>query len=270
MQKTISQSINFQGHGIHSGENVNITLKPASKNTGITFVRTDQNNCAINASVENLHNANRATILKNNQTTINTPEHLLAACFGLGIDNLIIEIDNNEVPIMDGSSKNFVEKLLQAGIKDLAAPKEKIIIKEPIIVKNQAAYLMALPCNTFKITFLIDYPETFIGDQIKSSEINDQTFINEIAPARTYGFYSEVKDLLEKNLAQGGTLENAVVVAENNYMNKLRFDDELVRHKILDLIGDLAIIGKPINGHFVGVKSGHALNGELVRELRRC
>jgi UDP-3-O-[3-hydroxymyristoyl] N-acetylglucosamine deacetylase len=267
-QTTIKSKVIFKGTGIHSECKVCMTVVPAKANNGIVFFRKDQNNKKVPVSPNNLSEADRATVLKSDNIFIKTPEHFLAACYGLGIDNLDVYIDNEEVPIMDGSAIDFVKKFHDVGLTRLKEEKRTpLIVREDILINNKDQYLIALPNNSLKLTYLLSYPDTFIGCQTFSQKINKTTFVNELAPARTYGFYNEVKILLDKGLAKGGTINNAVIIGEKDYMNKLRFDDELVRHKTLDLIGDLAVLGNPIKGHFIAVKSGHALNKEMVHRL---
>ena len=266
-QQTIRNIINFQGIGIHSGKPVNIAIKPTSTDMGIVFVRTDLNNTQVPVKPAMLANSSRATILNHQNIKIATPEHLLAALYGLGIDNSVIEIDTEEVPIMDGSAMSFVKAIFDIGIEQQTKQKKELIITKPILVKNGDCYLLAEPASKFKISYILDYPETFIGQQVLALDINTESFIEQIAPARTYGFYNEVKELLENNLAKGGSIDNAVVIEEHKYRNELRFPDELCRHKILDLIGDLSVVGKAVKGHFIGVKSGHLLNKQMVEAI---
>jgi UDP-3-O-[3-hydroxymyristoyl] N-acetylglucosamine deacetylase len=264
-QKTIKEKCIFKGIGIHSGKTVTMVVLPAQENAGIVFKRVD---CVgeILVSIENVSPANRATILQKDGVRVCTPEHFLAACYALGISNLIVEIDAEEVPIMDGSSLDFLNGFLKVGIVEQLAEIKAIILAEPIIVKDGEKQILALPDDEFKITYILEY-DNFIGTQINSFKITATTFEKQLASARTYGFYSEVKALMERGLAQGGSFDNAVVIGENDYMNELRFSDELVRHKILDCIGDFAILGVPVKAHFIAMKSGHSLNHKLVREL---
>ncbi|MCP4051363.1 MAG: UDP-3-O-[3-hydroxymyristoyl] N-acetylglucosamine deacetylase [bacterium] len=267
-QTTIKNEFSFKGIGIHSGEKATVTVKPAKANSGIYFIRTDKNHSIVPVNPLFLSTTSRATILQKDSIYIKTPEHFLAACYGLGIDNLAIEIDKDEFPIIDGSALPFTNKLLSADLIELKHNKKHITIKKPLSVKNNNKVLAAFPDTSFKVTFIIDYPDTFIGTQVFSLEIDRKSFIKEISPARTYGFYSEIKALIDNNLARGGSLNNAVVIGENKYLNKLRFDNELVRHKILDLIGDLSVLGQPVHGHFIGFKSGHSLNKEIVSLIK--
>lgn len=269
IQTTICAPIDLKGVGIHSGELVAIRLLPASENTGFIFVRTDYDQHQIPVLPSSLHSTNRATILRYNNVQIATPEHLLAACYGLGLDNLIIEIDNEEVPIMDGSSEIFVAAIRKVGIKSQSIPTTIRNITEPIKLTDGDKAIIALPDKQFKLTYFMEYPDHFIGSQSFTLEWSPDNFSLEISPARTFGFHKEIEALLAKGLAKGGSLNNAVVIGENEYLNPLRFPDELVRHKILDMIGDLATTGTKLTGHFIGMKSGHALNMALVKALER-
>ncbi|MFC1617505.1 UDP-3-O-acyl-N-acetylglucosamine deacetylase [Candidatus Margulisiibacteriota bacterium] len=263
-QKTINDPLYIEGIGIHSGKLCKLCIKPAEVNMGIVFVRTDLGK-EVKVCSENLISNNRATILQQDDVKIVTPEHLLAACYGLGVNNLIIECDSEEIPIMDGGAKVFVELLQKTGLKEQTEQKSIIEITKPIETEK----IKALPYDGLKITFTIEYPNTFIGKQTLALDITSEIFAKEIAPARTYGFYAEVKELLEKGLAKGASMDNAVVIGEDKYLTKLRFPDELVRHKILDLIGDLAVLGHPVKGHFIANKSGHSDNAEMVRTISK-
>jgi len=265
-QATIKNKSKISGIGIHTGSQVQITFCPAPENQGITFFRTDINKIIL-CKPDNIIQNSRATCLIENEIKILTPEHLLAACFALGITNLVIEIDQEEVPILDGSAKPFIDCLFQSGIEHQLSEVALLILPKPYFIKNNTPQILALPFSEYKLTYILDYPNTFIGTQIYNYLFNLESFISEIAAARTFGFYQELKPLLEKGLAQGATLDNAVVIGEYDYMNPLRFPDELVRHKILDMIGDFAILNRPIQGHFIGIGSGHTLNAHLIKQI---
>jgi len=267
-QITTKTQVSCKGIGIHSGKEVHLTLKPAPENTGIIFIRTDLNNKKIKVTPKNLINNSRATILRQDNIQIQTPEHLLATCYACEIDNLYIELDNEEIPIMDGSAKDFVDILNKAGIQSQKVGKKILEIKKSTITKDNDKTIIALPNQKFKISYVLDYPQPFIGTQVLTIEINKETFTTDIAPARTYGFYSEYKQLLEMGMAKGANKDNCIIIGEDDYLSELRVKDELIRHKILDLIGDLAILGKEIKGHFIAIKSGHQLNAKLVHHLK--
>jgi UDP-3-O-[3-hydroxymyristoyl] N-acetylglucosamine deacetylase len=254
-QRTLKNPCQFVGVGIHSGKETTLRCFPAPADFGIVFNKTTK------VSPENLRSTPRATLLGD----IFTPEHFLSACFGLGITNLECELDGSEIPILDGSALEFVLGFENAGIHDVETRHAASLqIGKPIVIDN---CLIALPSDRLIFSYVLDYPDSFIGQQTYTYIFDPHTYKTEIAPARTFGFEKEVKALLERGLAQGGSIDNAVVIGEKNYLNKLRFPDELVRHKILDMIGDLSVLGRYPQCHFVGIKSGHAQNMKMVRLL---
>lgn len=264
--KTIRKSVACAGVGIHLGKLVRMVFQPAEPSSGIMFYRSDlKQELKVHPSF--MKSQSRATILEDGALRIVTPEHLLASCFGLGITDLVIELDGDEIPIMDGSALPFCQLFLEAGLVESKFSAESLILQNSAMVKQDAAYVLALPDAAFKLSFVIEYPQSFIGVQTFSLEITPESFLKEIAPARTYGFFKEYEPLLKKGLAMGVSLDNTVIIDEDGYRTELRFGDELVRHKILDLLGDLAIMGKPILGHVLGFKSGHTLNAQLIREI---
>jgi UDP-3-O-[3-hydroxymyristoyl] N-acetylglucosamine deacetylase len=266
-QKTISKEVMLQGIGIHKGKECTLTLKPAEINNGITFYRTDLDNKQVKCTPKNLIPGKRATILQENGTTIFTPEHLLAACSMCSISNLNIYLDTEEIPILDGSASPFIEALQEAIPVSQNEPLEPIIIKEPVIVKDRTTHILVLPSDTPRFSYYLKSPEKFIPNLGVNLLSNKSEWISSIGPARTWGLYKDVKALLDQGLAQGGSLDNAVVIDETKYLNELRFEDEIARHKVLDIIGDTWILGSPIQGHVIGFGSGHALNSELVLKL---
>ncbi|MFT5171829.1 MAG: UDP-3-O-acyl N-acetylglucosamine deacetylase [Candidatus Marinamargulisbacteria bacterium] len=265
--KTLDSPAHFRGVGIHSGKTVSVTCHPASENTGIQFRRTDLDGAIVKVCPRNISATKRATHLTENNVTIKTPEHLLAACAGLGISNALIDLDGEEIPILDGSARPFSNAFLASGIKSQPGTLEPIKIHTPITVSNGPATIMILPSDEAKISYVLDLSPSFVGTQVFTSPISTDDFLSEIASARTFGFESEVKALLEKGLALGGSLDNALIIGETEYLSDLRFKDELVRHKILDMFGDLWILNRPIIGHIIGVKSGHFLNTKLVKAV---
>lgn len=266
-QTTINTTVTFQGLGIHSGKLVTLNCFPEDVNTGIYFVRTDLNNAEIKVSPETVIAESRFTKLSQNGVNIHTPEHLLSACAGLGISNLRVEIDAEEVPILDGSALTFCEEFTKAGVRPQDAELPPIIVTEAFKISGKdGAYIEVTPAKTFSYHYILDYPGTFVGRQ-SADYAKDIDYESQIAPARTYGFEAEVKALLERGLAKGGSLDNAVVIGETDYINPLRFDNELARHKLLDLIGDMWIVGRPVIAKITAFKSGHALNAELVQRL---
>jgi len=272
-QKTIASEITFTGTGLHSGKQVTMKFRPAQIDCGIKFIRTDlAGNPEIVVDVTNAARSeeiSRRTVLKVDDVSVSTVEHVLAAVVGLGIDNLIIELDGPEVAEPDGSSAPFVEILKQAGLAEQDAPKRYVEVKSPISVSKDGVELVALPHNGLRVSFTIDFPHPLIGTQYASFEVTEDIFEKQLAPARTFSLVSDVEMLKSRGLIKGGSLKNSIVVGDDGILNEepLRFSDEFVRHKILDLIGDLALLGAPLRGHIIAVKSGHASNIQLVRKL---
>lgn len=298
-QKTLIHSISLRGVGLHTGIECELTLKPASENVGIFFTRIDlENKPIIFADVNNVVETNRGTTLQKYNVKVHTVEHVLSVLYGLGIDNANVELSGPEPPILDGSALPFVNLIRKAGIKSQKANKDILKVDKTVRYKksDEEIEINILPYDHFKITFFMDYGLPDFGVQYTSIENVAMEFEKEIAPARTFGLLSEIEMLKENNLIKGGSLENAVVfvdkevnstekkliseiVRKNNELSfkkgtilnsdGLRFDNEPVRHKVLDLVGDLALFGKPILGHVIAKKSGHSANIELVKELRK-
>jgi UDP-3-O-[3-hydroxymyristoyl] N-acetylglucosamine deacetylase len=270
MQRTVRREISCRSIGLHSGRKVGMTIRPADMNEGIVFIRRDVNGRnLIKARWDNVSDTTLATTIGNNGTAISTIEHLMSALCGMGIDNAVIEVDAPEIPIMDGSALPFVNLLKEAGTVVQGNGKKALVVKREVSVSDQAGTACLLPAAEFKITYKIDFPHPLIGQQSYEMTFSDGRYEREIAPARTFGFLKDVEYLQAKGLALGGSLKNAVVLDEKTIINKegLRFHDEFVKHKILDAIGDLSLLGMPIVGHFVACKSGHRLNNRLLREL---
>lgn len=270
-QKTLAKDVCFSGTGLHTGDRITIKILPAEVNTGIQFVRTDKaKHEIINGNIDSVINSKREVTLGQDETAIHTVEHLLAAFSGLEVDNAIVEMDAGEPPVADGSSKPFVDLILSVGFKEQGEDRKFIVVDEPVWVEKDDRYLVALPSREMKISFTIDFDHTILKTQFASFSVNPEIFKTCIAPARTFGFLKEVRELRKNDLAQGGSLENAIVIGESGILNeKLRFENECVRHKILDLIGDLYLLGKPVLAHIIAIKSGHSLNIELVQKIRR-
>ena len=270
-QQTLSEPLLIQGIGLHSGIEVSMKLIPAESNTGIKFYRTDlKKNNEIDALWSNVSNTQLSTTISNIYgAKVSTIEHLMSALSGLHIDNLKIEINGPEVPIMDGSSKDFVDLIESIPLKNLNQKRKIILIKKNIKVKNDNGKVELKPNNQFSIDFEIDFPSKIISKQSCQLQLVNGNYKTDIASARTFGFEKDVDKLRSNGLALGGSLENAVVVGENRILNEegLRFKDEFVRHKILDSIGDLYLAGAPIQGYFLGSKSGHHLNNLLLKSL---
>ena len=270
-QQTISQSIFVKGIGLHTGNLVELTLEPAAVDNGIKFIRVDKkNDNVIEAIWSNVSETVLSTTISNSSgVKISTIEHLMSALSGLHIDNLNIYINANEVPIMDGSSKPFVEMIEEIGIKKQSKKRKLLNVKKSIEVSENNTSVKIVPNNQFSIDFEIDFPSKIVSKQSCQLQLINGNYKTDIAAARTFGFEKDVKYLRSNGLALGGSLDNAVVVGENEILNKdgLRYTDEFVRHKILDSIGDLYLAGSPIIGYFYGNKSGHYLNNQLLRKL---
>ena len=268
-QTTLAKSINVSGIGLHTGVEVNLTLKPAPENTGYIFVRTDLDNFEIPASVEYISHCSYATTLVRKGVLLSTCEHLLSALRGAGIDNCFIELDNIEIPIMDGSSENFIELIEQAGIFGQNAPRHFLKILERVEFEQGDRRMSVEPSDKFEIECVIDFPHPFINRQTYHFEMKNGSFGREIASARTFGFTQEIEMLRKANLALGGSLDNAIVLTPDGMLNEspLRFADEFVRHKILDIIGDFALLGMPVLGKISAEKSGHAVHASLMSKL---
>ncbi|MDD5109245.1 MAG: bifunctional UDP-3-O-[3-hydroxymyristoyl] N-acetylglucosamine deacetylase/3-hydroxyacyl-ACP dehydratase [Candidatus Omnitrophica bacterium] len=270
-QKTINREIHLKGKGIHTGHNVNVILKPAQVDSGVTFIRTDiAGSPRIKANVESLliQKSSRRSSIGNNQAEVQTIEHLMAALFSLGIDNIDVEIDNNELPGLDGSSISFVEALVDGGLKE--QDKEKYIYRvcQPITIQEGASSITIMPSCEFKVSYTLNYDHPMLSSQFLEILINAESFKTEIAPARTFCLESEAKDLQSQGLGMGANYENTLVVGDEGVIkNKLRFKDEFVRHKILDLIGDLYLAGCPIRGHVIALRSGHSLNLKIAQKI---
>ena len=297
-QKTICGKVSLEGVGLHTGISSTLNIKPAKENSGIIFKCVDlKNNPTVPANVNYVIATNRGTMLERNGVRIHTVEHVLAALKGLGIDNANIELSGQEPPIMDGSALPFVQAIKKVGITDQGAIQDIFKVTEPIQFSNSNndVEINILPADQFKITFFMDYGLPNFGLQYVSIENVEIEFGKEIAPARTFGLLSEVVQLKQNGLIKGGGLENAVIVVdkkvdkkERNILSKLfglntqivfnngdilnsdglRFENEPVRHKVLDLVGDIALLGKPIVGHVIATRSGHSVNIELVKKIK--
>lgn len=269
LQTTLKNNISISGIGLHTGVAVNLTLKPAPENTGYIFVRTDLDNFEIPASVEYISHCSYATTLLRKGVVLSTCEHLLSALRGYAIDNCFIELDNIEIPIMDGSSENFVELIEKAGVVEQNSPRRFLKVLEKVEFEQSDRKMSIEPSDKFEIECLIDFPHPFINRQTFYFELNNGSFGREIASARTFGFTNEIEMLRKANLAQGGSLDNAIVLTSEGMLNEspLRFADEFVRHKILDIIGDVALLGMPVLGKIKAEKSGHAVHASLMSKL---
>jgi UDP-3-O-[3-hydroxymyristoyl] N-acetylglucosamine deacetylase len=269
-QRTLRRSVTCAGIGLHSGHKVTLSLKPAPADSGIRFQRTDLAGSEIPAHVSHLSGRQQLqTGLVSDQASVDTVEHLLAALRSLGVDNVTVELNHPEVPIMDGSAAPWVYLIQDAGIKELTAPRRTIRVLKTIQVQDGDKRIALFPADRFKISYTISFDHPLLRHQQKTLDLDEQVFMDEIAPARTFGFLKEVEMLRQRGLALGGSLENAIVLGETGVLNPLRFEDEFVRHKILDVIGDLALVGYPIQGHLVVHRGGHALHTALAAEVLR-
>lgn len=267
-QTTVASRVEYTGIGLHSGRAVTIALNPAPAGSGIVFERTDlAGRPRVSAQAANVTNTMRATTLEQGAAKVFTVEHLLAAFYAMAVDNCLVEISSVEPPVADGSSLPFIRLIESAGLtgqNELRQP--AIAVKAAITVRYPDKFITILPYDGFRITFTSTNPHPLLGVQFGDYEITPEIFTRELAPARTIGFMHEVEALKAQGLALGGSLENAVVYDDKNCLTPLRFPDELVRHKILDVIGDLALAGR-IAGHVIAVKSSHALNTALAKEI---
>jgi len=271
-QRTLKNAIRATGIGLHSGEKVYLTLKPAPVDTGIIFVRTDLTPAVeIQATAKNVGDTTLSTTLMNGDTRASTVEHLLSAMAGLGIDNAYVELSAAEVPIMDGSAGPFVFLLQSAGVEEQNAPKKFIRIKKPITVTDGDKEASFQPYDGFKVSFTIefDHPLFDESNQVASLDFSTTSFVKEVSRARTFAFMRDVEYLRSQNFALGGSVSNAIVVDDYRVLNEdgLRYENEFVKHKILDAVGDLYLLGHSLIGEFVAKKSGHGLNNQLLRAL---
>jgi UDP-3-O-[3-hydroxymyristoyl] N-acetylglucosamine deacetylase len=269
-QRTLRRAVSCSGIGLHSGNKVTLSLKPAPADYGIRFQRSDLGGLEIPATVTHLGGIRLATGLTREAVSVETVEHLLAALTALGIDNVIVELNTPEVPIMDGSAAPFVYLILnEAGVKRLPTPKKFLKVLRPISLSQGDKRIALYPSDHFKVTYSISFDHPLIRHQSRTMKITEETFVEDIAPARTFGFLKEVEMLRQKGLALGGSLDNAIVLGETGVLNQnaLRFEDEFVRHKILDVIGDLSLVGYPVIGHLVAHRGGHALHTAFAARI---
>jgi len=261
---TLQHPFSLSGIGIHRGEMAHLTFHPAPIGTGIVF---QVESAVIPAIVPFSKAQARATLLDYNGVQILTPEHVLSACFGCGLSDVIIHVDGPEIPILDGSALIFCDHIRATGLRYFETLRPTKQIQVPKIVCDGTATVVALPDSDLKFSMIIEYPDHFIGTQSITFNWSQNTYHTDIAPARTYGFKAEIDALLARGLGLGGSLDNALVIGDQEYLSPLRFPDELVRHKLLDLIGDLSLCGHFLQGHFVGIRSGHSLNRCMAEYL---
>ncbi len=275
MQKTLKRSTSLSGVALHTGKFVNLKFNPAPVNTGIVFIRIDlPTRPKIPANIANVidlaRRPRRTSIGAEQNIEIHTVEHLMASLYGLGIDNLIIEIDGEEVPGLDGSAAPFIETFKEAGIEELSEPKQYFTIREPIWIEEGQSSISILPAEEFRISYTLSYQHSFLKDQFLDIVVTPENFANLVAPSRTFCLDEEVKALRSLGLGKGANYENTLVVGSKGVIrNRTRFESEFVQHKVLDLIGDLYLLGHPIKGHVVAIKSGHPLNVKLLQKIKR-
>jgi UDP-3-O-[3-hydroxymyristoyl] N-acetylglucosamine deacetylase len=268
-QHTIRKPVGIEGVGLHSGKVARITLAPAPADAGIVF-RVRSTGERIPARAESVVNSHYATTVGVNGTRIQTVEHLMAAVSGLGIDNLDIEVDGPEIPALDGSAKPFVALLAFAGRVQQSARIRPLTLPCPLRVGDGGRWIHIVPAERLRITYTLDNDHPAIGTQVLSWTPSERSFVEEFAPARTYGFLKDLGLMRKNGLARGGSLDNAIVLGNRGALNGLRYRDEFVRHKMLDLVGDLALLGRPIRAHVIARNGGHALNIELVLAVQRA
>ena len=269
-EQTIRASATCTGVGLHSGAPVTLRILPATAGTGIVFRRTDLDDFEIEASGRNVARVSYATSLMKKGVLISTTEHLLSAFIGAGIDNAIVELDNLELPILDGSARPFVDMIQKAGIRRQRKIRMYLRIVREVELREGDKFIAVYPANTYSVSYSINFPHPQIGRQTFCVQLTNGSYVREIAPARTFGFMHEAEAMRQQGLIRGASTENAIVLSRAGVLNPpLRFVDEFVRHKVLDLIGDLALIGKQILGSVVADRAGHAMHTALVSRLLR-
>lgn len=269
MRQTIGDALVFDGIGLHSGQAVHMRLVPAAAGSGIVFVRQDVNGLTIPATLSQVGPSFYATVLEKDGYQVSTIEHLMAALYALQIDDLRIEIDSGELPILDGSARPFVDAIARVGSVELSLEREYITLVRPIVVSQEEKRIAAYPSHEFRVTYAIDFEHPLVGYQELSVRLwHEDDFRIKLSGARTFTFEQDVEQLRSRGLALGGSLDNALVIGEDRILNPdLRYPDEFVRHKMLDLIGDLSLLGRPLRAHVVAYRAGHDLHGRLARRI---
>lgn len=270
MQRTLAKAVSVSGVGLHTGCQVTLTMTPAPPDTGIVFRRTDLQNFAIEARRQWVSRVMLATTLMKKGVMLSTVEHLLSALYGLKVDNLFVDVDSLEIPILDGSARPFVQMVRAAGLVDQDVQRKYLVVDSPIRIEDGDKYVVVEPSDSLEIHYQIDFTHPAIGKQELHHQLSPEIYEHQIAYARTFGFLAEVEELRKKGLIRGGSLENAVVLDDERIVNgDLRAPDEFVRHKVLDLIGDVSLCGRPLIGKIRAYKAGHALHTNLATELAR-
>jgi UDP-3-O-[3-hydroxymyristoyl] N-acetylglucosamine deacetylase len=270
-QHTLASEVCLSGIGLHTGVTVNLRICPAPAHSGIVFKRTDLDGFTIEAQSRHVARVSYATSLMKKGVLISTTEHLLSALAGLGVDNAVVEINNLELPIVDGSALPFVKLIRQAGLRPQRARRTYAKILKPLELVEGSKRIAVYPADTFAVSYSISFPHPIIGAETMDFTPSAGSYENDVAPARTFGFLAEVEMLLKSGLVKGGSLENVVVLDQERVLNPegLRFPDEFCRHKVLDLIGDISLFGRPLIGHVVADRAGHAMHAQLVSQLLR-
>lgn len=264
-QRTLRDEVTVTGTGLHSGDKTSVTIRPAGVNSGIVF---NGEKDRVRGVVSNVIDTSRGTTLGLNGTRVRTVEHLMAALRGTGVSNASVEVRGPEMPILDGSALGFVEAISSVGTVEQPEKKVVLGISEPVAVKSNGSFILAVPSKCLRLTYVMRYEHPLIGSQSVTFVLHEKRFAEDIAPARTFVLYEELPGLKSQELAKGGSIANAIVVWQDRMSSDLRFQDELARHKLLDLVGDLTLLGEDLRADIVAVKSGHALNVEFVRKLK--
>ena len=269
-EQTIRTSVECKGVGLHSGAPVRLRIQPAPAGSGIVFRRSDLDDFEVEATGRNVARVSYATSLMKKGVLISTTEHLLSAFIGTGIDNAIVELDNLELPILDGSARPFVEMIQKAGIRKQRRPRSYMRIRRELELREGNKFIAVYPADSYSVSYTINFPHPLIGKETFRVDLSDGNYLREIAPARTFGFLHEADAMRQQGLIRGASRENAIVLTKDQVLNPpLRYPDEFVRHKVLDLIGDLALVGKQILGNIVADRAGHAMHTALVSRLLR-
>ena len=267
-QTTLAHDVSFNGIGLHAANEVHMVLRPAPADTGIVFIRTDlPEKPSVQAHLTNVTNTMRATTLEKGSAKVFTVEHLLSALYGMEIDNCFVEMDSVEPPVADGSSLTFVKLIEEAGVHELDVPRRPLVIQKQHLIQDGDKFIALVPHDGFRITFTSINPHPMLGVQFFDSMITKSSYINEVSFARTIAFTEELEMLKKLGLGKGGTIENVVVYDKTSCLSVPRSDDELVHHKVLDIIGDLSLLNRPIQGHVIAVKSSHTLNNQLTHQI---
>lgn len=267
-QTTLADSVSYSGIGLHAAQEVHMVMRPAPANTGIVFIRTDlPGQPSVQAHLSNVTNTMRATTLEDGEAKVFTVEHVLSALNGLQVDNCIVEMDSAEPPVADGSSLTFVKLIQKAGIQTLHEQRQEIVIQKQHLIQEEDKFIAVIPYDGFRITFTSINPHPLLGVQFFDAEITPDTYVKDVAFARTIAFTEELEMIRKLGLGKGGNLENTIVYDKTTCLSKLRSADELVRHKVLDVIGDISLLGKPLKGHIIAVKSSHKLNNLLTHDI---